>query len=93
MQDGREAVAAGTTGNYDIILMDVQMPMVDGLEAATFIRSCDHCKDVPIIAVTAKALKGDREACMEVGMNDYLTKPIRLADLEAMIAKWACTDG
>jgi CheY-like chemotaxis protein/HPt (histidine-containing phosphotransfer) domain-containing protein len=88
---GREAVQALKTGPYDLVLMDVQMPEMDGLEATRAIRSGKtgalHPK-IPIIAMTAHAMKGDRERCLEAGMDDYLSKPIEPQALAAALEKW-----
>ena len=89
--DGREAVRALELIDYDIVLMDCQMPEMDGFEATTMIRNPESNvlnHSVPIIAMTANAMKGDREACIEVGMDDYLTKPVKKEELAALLAKW-----
>lgn len=85
--NGQEAVEAIRTGDYDLILMDVQMPIMDGLEATRRIRQ-DLQHDIPIIALTANAIKGENEICFAAGMNDYLTKPFKEEDLVALMAKW-----
>jgi signal transduction histidine kinase/ligand-binding sensor domain-containing protein/DNA-binding response OmpR family regulator len=85
---GHEALAKLSTYNFDLILMDVQMPELDGLETTKVIRSTNKNQPV-IIAMTANALESDRETCMLAGMNDYLSKPIMLEDMVAMIKKWA----
>ena len=72
--NGKEAVEMVQDKEYDIIFMDIQMPVMSGLEAAKHIR--DQGVKIPIIAVTAHALKEDREACLSCGMNDYMTKPV-----------------
>ena len=72
--------------HYDTILMDVQMPEMDGLEATRQIRAAGH--KVPIIAMTANAMKGDREICLEAGMDDYITKPIKRDIVFKIIEKW-----
>ncbi len=88
--NGREAVEAIQRVPYDLILMDVQMPEMDGFEAAQAIRRLEGgMRRVPIVAMTAHALKGDRERCLRAGMDDYLAKPIRPKDLLDMIERWA----
>jgi CheY-like chemotaxis protein/HPt (histidine-containing phosphotransfer) domain-containing protein/anti-sigma regulatory factor (Ser/Thr protein kinase) len=85
--DGREAVRMATREHYDLILMDCQMPELDGYEATRQLRAAG-CT-CAILAMTANAIKGDRERCIEAGMNDYLSKPIGLKALRAMLARWA----
>ena len=87
--DGREAVAASETAEFDLILMDVQMPEMDGLEATRKIRAREARTGghVPIIAMTAHALKGDRERCLEAGMDGYIAKPIHTKELFESIVK------
>jgi CheY-like chemotaxis protein len=67
--------------------MDVQMPVLDGLEATRKIRLCQKKQPI-IIAMTANAMQGDREICIDAGMNDYISKPIRLDDLINLLEKW-----
>jgi CheY-like chemotaxis protein len=86
--DGRAAVEAWKTGRYDLILMDCQMPELDGYEATRAIRALEHGdKRIPIVALTAHAMKGSDELCENAGMDAHLTKPIERARLEA------CLDG
>ena len=89
VNSGREAVSAAQSGNFDVIAMDVQMPEMDGLEATAVIRRWERTTrtHVPIIAMTAHAMKGDRERCLEAGMDGYTSKPIRISELEEVIAK------
>jgi PAS domain S-box-containing protein len=88
--NGVEAIEALQNGSYQMVLMDVQMPEMDGFEATMRIRNSKMpYKDVPIIAMTAHALKGDREKCLEVGMNDYISKPISADELFEVIQKWS----
>ena len=93
--NGLEAVRALELINYDLVLMDCMMPEMDGYEATAVIRNPDSLVQnhaVPIIAVTANAMAGDREICLQAGMDDYMPKPIKKADLAAMIEKW-CLNG
>jgi CheY-like chemotaxis protein len=85
--NGREAIAAVAKNAFDIVLMDVQMPEMDGLEASTAIRQMEALTGahVPIIALTAHAMKGDREICIAAGMDEYLSKPINPKQLFALI--------
>jgi CheY-like chemotaxis protein len=85
--DGRAAIAAVERGAYDVILMDVQMPEVDGLEATRQIRARWPERPIRIVGLTANAMAGDREACLAAGMDDYVSKPIRPEELAAAIAK------
>lgn len=86
--NGKEAVDATTTRNYDAVLMDIQMPVMGGYEAPRLIRSNPKNIHLPIIAMTAHALIGAREECLAAGMNDYISKPIDLQELSAVLAKW-----
>jgi signal transduction histidine kinase/CheY-like chemotaxis protein len=85
--NGAEAVAAFAHGDFDLVLMDVQMPEMDGLEATRLIRAIQGGDRVPIIALTAYAMKSDEESCLEARMNGYLAKPISAARLNEMIEK------
>ena len=89
--NGHEVLGALEKASYDLILMDCQMPELDGYETARRIRELESLSGnspVPIVAVTAHAMKGDREKCLAAGMNDYLSKPFRQDDLAAMLARW-----
>ena len=104
--NGREALEALVNVPYDLVLMDVQMPEMDGYEATRAVRSWGrtggraegeadprrHLAGIPIVAMTANAMAGDREACLACGMNDYLTKPVRVDDLGEMLARWLPPD-
>jgi CheY-like chemotaxis protein/HPt (histidine-containing phosphotransfer) domain-containing protein len=91
-EDGLEAVAKSKERSYDIILMDCQMPNMDGFSATGAIRALEKdrkvAEPVPIIAVTANALPTDRERCLDAGMSDYVSKPFRMADLKEAIERW-----
>jgi len=91
--DGLEAVQRYQSEKFDLIFMDVQMPEMDGYTATARIRELEQGKGkhIPIIAMTAYALKGDREKCLAAGMNDYLSKPARIAEIEAAI--WKAQEG
>jgi signal transduction histidine kinase/DNA-binding response OmpR family regulator/HPt (histidine-containing phosphotransfer) domain-containing protein len=87
--DGREAIEAVARQPYDLVLMDLQMPMVDGLQAAREIRKMAGAAGrIPIVALTANAMLGDREACLAAGMNDYVSKPFERRALLATLAQW-----
>ena len=94
--DGAEVLHALETIPYDLVLMDAQMPVMDGLEATRRIRnpqSAVRNHHIPIIAMTAHALRGDRERCLQAGMNDYVTKPVEVSALVAVLEKWLNQEG
>lgn len=72
----------------DVILLDMMMPVMDGYETLGILRNDDSLKQIPVIAVTARAMKGDKEKCIEAGAWDYLSKPIDLANLVDKLTKW-----
>ena len=86
--DGREALAALEAEDFDLVLMDVQMPELDGYDATAAIgaRAQQSGHHIPIVAITAHAMKGDRERCLQAGMDAYVTKPIRAQQLFEAIA-------
>ena len=87
--NGREAVAASLRGDYDIVLMDCQMPEMDGYQAAAAIRETERPGTrIPILALTAHALAGERERCVEAGMDDFVTKPISLDTLREVVERY-----
>ena len=89
--NGLEAVDALNTGRYDVVLMDVQMPELDGISATKQIRSSGN--KLPIIAMTAHAMSGDRERCLEAGMTGYIAKPFKPHELFAEVEGWSLTAG
>lgn len=86
--DGAQAVRSAKSRTFDAILMDCRLPVIDGYEATRQIRQLPGCADVPIIALTANALQGDREVCLSAGMNDYLAKPFKRTDLQQILQRW-----
>jgi len=88
VENGQLAVEAAADVDYDLILMDVQMPEMDGLEATRRIRK-ELLKQPVIVALTANAMQGDREECLQAGMDDYISKPVRLDELMRLLEKWA----
>ncbi|MHC8301222.1 ATP-binding protein [Pseudomonas sp. ZS1P83] len=86
--DGAQAVRSAESLIFDAILMDCRLPIIDGYEATRQIRQLPGCADLPIIALTANALQGDREACLSAGMNDYLAKPFKRTDLQQILQRW-----
>ena len=96
MANGAEAVRSLETIPYNLVLMDVQMPELDGLQATRRIRdprSAVEDHGVPIVAMTANALQGDRDQCHEAGMNDYITKPVSARALEEALKRWLPLNG
>jgi PAS domain S-box-containing protein len=88
--NGQIAVDMLARGTFDIVLMDMMMPVMDGLQATRLIRQAEAgAKHVPIIAMTANAMESDRERCIEAGMDDYLSKPIKAQELQQMLARFA----
>lgn len=89
--DGAEALTAALNHSYDMILMDCQMPKLDGFDATRRIRTAERERGLgktPIVALTGNAMQGDREACLEAGMDDYLSKPFIMPQLAALCDKW-----
>ncbi len=91
VENGALAVEATANDHFDVVLMDIQMPVMDGLTATVEIRTREHTTGahIPIVAVTAHALDEDRKRCLAAGMDDYLTKPIRSSDLFATVLRFA----
>ena len=90
VDSGKDAVKAAADGGIDLILMDCQMPVMDGYQATRLIREAESGKNfrVPIVALTADAMKGSRDNCISSGMNDYIIKPVNIDTLEQVIGKW-----
>ncbi len=87
--DGQQAIDTWRCSSFDLILMDVQMPVLDGLRATQEIRALERAGErVPIIAMTAGAMRGDQEACLAAGMDDYVSKPFELSDFLRTVARW-----
>jgi CheY-like chemotaxis protein len=86
--NGREALRLMSEHKFDIVLMDIMMPDMDGIATMREARKIESCRDLPIIAVTAKAMKGDRERCIHAGAWDYLSKPVDPAQLLAVLRSW-----
>jgi CheY-like chemotaxis protein len=89
VENGAIAVQAVTKQKYDVILMDCQMPVMDGYSATRAIRNIQpYGKEIHIIALTANALSGDREKCLAAGMDDYLAKPASTQDIQQALERW-----
>jgi CheY-like chemotaxis protein len=86
--NGREAITALGGSTYTLVFMDCQMPEMDGFEACREIRKLNGGAQIPIIAITANAMKGDRERCLAAGMDDYVSKPFKQEDLRVVIERW-----
>jgi hypothetical protein len=90
VENGQQAVVAVAAGDYELVLMDMRMPEMDGLAATRAIRAAERetGRHVVVVALTANALEGDREACIEAGMDDFLTKPLQLEALRTVLERW-----
>lgn len=91
VEDGQKAVEANATNEFDLVLMDIQMPIMSGYEAAKQIRLAEAHSKVPIVALTAHAMRGDDTKCFDAGMDDYLSKPIDVKKLNGMLEKYSKT--
>jgi CheY-like chemotaxis protein len=92
--NGKEGLAALEKQSFDLVLMDVQMPEMDGFEATAAIREKEKTSGnhLPVIAMTAHAMVGDKERCLEAGMDDYITKPIRVEELNDLLKRYSPVD-
>jgi CheY-like chemotaxis protein len=94
--DGEAALARLAEGDWDLVLMDVQMPVLDGLSATRTLREREKAEGgrrIPVIAMTANAMESDRQACLDAGMDDYVSKPFRSEQLHAALARWLPAGG
>lgn len=87
-ENGEEAIKRAENGIYDLILMDIWLPGMDGVEAARTIKSNPKYKDVPVMAITSYAMKGDRERFLDAGFDDYVSKPIDVPDFMKRMKKY-----
>jgi two-component system chemotaxis sensor kinase CheA len=88
-ENGRKGIEAlRANPDVELVLMDIMMPEMDGFEAMRLIRKIPEYKELPIIALTAKAMKGDRERCIEAGATDYIAKPVEIDQLLALMRVW-----
>jgi len=88
-ETGREGIKElQKNPDIDLVLMDIMMPEMDGYETMQVIRKISHFKKLPIIALTAKAMKGDREKCMKAGATDYISKPVNIEQLLSLLRVW-----
>jgi len=91
-ENGKVALEKLNNGqSVDLVLMDIMMPVMDGYETTMAIRKIDAFKKLPVIALTAKAMKGDRERCLEAGMSDYISKPLNIGQLLSLMRVWLYT--
>ena len=92
-ENGKEAITLLRNGlKCGIILLDIMMPVMDGFETLAVLREDNNLRDIPVIAVTARTMTGDRAKCLEAGAKDYMSKPINLPELTYKIIKWIRTD-
>lgn len=92
-RNGREAIARAESASYDIVLMDLKMPGMDGLETIRLIKQIPGMAETPVIAVTANIYRSDRESCLSAGAVDYLIKPLDLPIFYATLLKWQGHEG
>ena len=94
VENGMDALAALETATFDMVFMDCAMPVMDGYEAVKILRERESGsgRRIPVVALTAHAMEGDRERCLEAGMDDYVSKPFDRRDIEAAVARWLVSD-
>jgi len=85
--DGQQAIELFQRNTYQVVLMDIQMPVMDGITACQEIRKQKNGPETPVIAMTANAMEGDKDTYLEAGLNDYIAKPVRLDELETILRK------
>ena len=88
VENGREALAKLRAKPFDLVLLDIMMPEMDGYETMQAIRKIESFTSLPIIALTAKAMKGERDKCMEAGASDYIMKPLNIDQLFSLMRVW-----
>ena len=86
--NGKEGIKLARINKPDLILMDIQMPVIDGIEATKILKSDPETKNIPILALTSYAMKGDKEKILEAGCNDYLAKPVDVQEFLAAVARY-----
>ena len=84
-RDGEEGVAMAKSESPSLILMDMRLPVMDGWEATKMLKSTEQTRDIPIIGISAHAMTGDREKAMDIGCDDYMTKPVDMANLRSIL--------
>jgi CheY-like chemotaxis protein len=89
VENGAKALESIAQGPFDLVLMDCQMPELDGLEATRRLRAGESGHRTPVVALTAGVMEGDRERCLAAGMDDFLSKPVRIDELERALATWS----
>jgi CheY-like chemotaxis protein len=89
VETGLEALSIIGSDEFDVVLMDCQMPEMDGFEATRKVREIESTQNLPILALAANAMQGDKTRCLDAGMNDYLTKPIDLSSLSQALSRWS----
>lgn len=90
VNNGRQVVTLLKEGHYDLVLMDIMMPELDGMEATRQIRALNNASaHIPIVAFTANGMRTDQDACLAAGMNDFISKPVTIEQMSALLSRWA----